>query len=345
MAEFARMVGLSVTTVSRALNDSPRVRPTTRRRVQQLAQELGYRPSAAARSLVQQEHRGIGIVFTASAISPESAGEPMAQILFAYQNLLIAIASELEQRSYLLVMAMEHEPLWPGAAGARLPLAIREAHVGGLIVAGDVWPELYEEIRKVRLPCVAIDAPPLEHVATVSVDEVKGVELAVDYLCELGHSRIAYLNIPARTGFRPLERPRGYFRALTRHGLPPLPGWDVHDNWPRVLPGLMELRPRSTALLCFDDTEAMGVVRWLAEHDVAVPRDVSVVSLGDQNVGGLFMPTITRVSNPYVEMATRAIEELVEQLGGEREHFEPVRFDPSIVVGESTGPCCCRRDC
>ena len=345
--DLAARVGMTVTTVSRAMNDDARVSKKTRRRIRQVAAEVGYRPDFAARSLATGSRETVAVLFAApTGSSAPSEGEAsLATELRSRAELLAGMCIVLEANDHHLMLASSAvlDPFhWPREA---LPKVLREGAACGLIVVGHLWPALLAEVASTSLLTIAVETPPSNDVTVIGVDEERCVEMLVDHLVELGHRRIAY-NQP-RPVIRPLARslrgetwPRGYVNAMTRHGLDALPGWQDLVEVEAGLRALMALSPPPTAIIAYDDVTAAIAIRWLREHHhLRVPEDTSVCCVYDNGMARHFLPTLTVIERDHRHMGGLAAETLLElarQPRGRRP--ERILVAVRLLTGESTAP-------
>ncbi len=321
---LAEKANLSPSTVSRALRDDPRIRPETRQRVQTLAKELGYVPSQVARSLVLRRTQTLGVVTT-------SVADPyVAQVLTGLE----AVA---EAAGYTLLLATSN-------AQAERELqaieSLRQRQVDGLILISSRAGNLLDQVLpELEMPVVLVNNRNGwgDHVHSVYADTAAGAELAAAHLLELGHRTIAYVGGPP--GYSARERREGFLRALQAQGLRVdhrllLPGMGEAEDGRRALPWLLDLG--ATAVVCYNDLTALGVLAAAAEAGVAVPQQLSVVGIDNLPFGNLSVPRLTTVDQGVNELGRQAARLILDALNG-REVADVV-LQPRLVVRESTGP-------
>jgi DNA-binding LacI/PurR family transcriptional regulator len=250
--DIAKVANVSFSTVSRALANSPRVRPETRRRIQQLAIEMGYTPSAAARSLVTHRTKTIGVVATTMTDTFQ------AEVVQSIEEIAI-------QHDYSVILTQS------GFASERELVeiqALRERRVDGIILisvrAGGVYASV---LQGTGIPLVFINSRQTDYGHSVRVDSLAGSRTAVCHLLELGHRRIAYIAGPDQD-WDNLARQAGYQQALATCRLSIDPALIVQGNSRpeggiRAMQQLLALRHPPTAVFCYNDVTALGAMTFI----------------------------------------------------------------------------------
>jgi DNA-binding LacI/PurR family transcriptional regulator len=336
MADVARVAGVSHQTVSRVLNDHPNVKPATRDRVIAAIRELGYRPNAAARTLVTRRTRSLGVIsFNTTLYGPASMlyGIEQAAKQHDYFVTVAALAS-LDRRSVLDAVDR-----------------LRDQAVEGIIV---IAPETtaVSALTQVRsdVPLVAVGCGTHAALASVAVDNEAGAELATNYLLDLGHRTVHHLTGP-RSWLDAQERETGWRRALRARGAPepePLAGgdWSARTGYElgrrlagRIAqeadPAAADGRERLTAVFCANDHTALGLLRALQQAGLRVPDDVSLVGFDDIPEAEYFGPPLTTVRQDFDELGRRALGAVVELIGTGPGPGAPARQKPRVSIGPS----------
>src|SRR5215218_731706 len=333
--QLAAKSGVSVATVSRALNGSPEVSETTRERIIALAQELDYTPSAAARTLVSRRSHMVGVVLETGP------GHPDLKHPF-FQEVLVGLKNGAGARGYDLLLFASEEP-GNGFGGTHSYLRRAEHHgVDGAIVMGfDGDPEIVR-LAASSVPCIAVDAD-LDGPRTgyVMSENREGAALAVRHLHELGHRRIATITGSLRT--KPgSDRIDGYREELERLGLEPRDEYVVEGDFYdesgyRGTRQLLELDEPPTALFAASDQMAAGALRAANELGVAVPAGLAVVGFDDIALASLIQPQLTTVRQDMQALGEAAAEGLSRLI--DDPDAEPVRqlVPTELVVRASSG--------
>lgn len=299
MADVAAAAQVSGQTVSRVVNGSPRVDPSTRTRVEQAMKTLGYRPHRAARALRTGTTKTIGLVATTLA----STGNG---------RLLQAISDAATERSYSVMVTTL------GAEGSITDAfdRLHDQGVDGAIVLNEATSLARAAGAPSGLSLVVVDSPPDDRFSIVSADHAGGAREATRHLLDLGHTTVGHVAGPEGS-FAASERERGWREALDERGVPhPNP---VRGDWSaasgRAAGGVLAARPEVTAIFAANDQMALGVIRALEEEGWSVPGDVSVVGFDDVADAGEYRPPLTTVRQPFDEIGHHALAALVAQIG------------------------------
>lgn len=302
--DIARLLGVSPSTVSRALSGKGRVSQATRERIRKVAEELGYQPNALARALATRATFAVGVVIHERHL-------PLDERSF-YGVILATIESEVALHGYHVVFATMRDHL--------VPRCIQEGRVDGVVFLGtDIPPEGVREVNA-KMPVVLVDHH-LPGVVSVVGDNVGGGKRAVQHLLDHGHSRIAFVaETLADPSFR--ERFEGYKEGLHEHGLPLRKRWVIEggrrpDSDRRAMERFLRLPTLPTAIFAANDFMAVGAIRALIEAGFGVPGDVAVVGFDDGALATVVQPSLTTVRVPRVEMGKVAAQALLELLRGE----------------------------
>lgn len=328
--DIARLSGLSKSTVSLVLNNSPKVDPETRRRVLAVMRRNNYVPSFAATALAKGNTGLIGMIV------PGLTWRFMADINYG-------VAKVVEHTKYEIVLfTSTNERDYGGAIDRVLSSGLC---AGLLVVAHDQRQlERLLELHRGGLAVVLIDTlGAVSDLPAVGADNHTGGLLAARHLLELGHRRIASVLGP-RSHSYVQERLRGVRDALREAGLEPDPGLEAETEFDEEMVRsrtreLMALPPqrRPTALFAYHDSAAFAVLDELARAGVRVPQDVSVVGFDDIVLADLYAPTLTTVRQPMKEMAAAAFAQLRSRLDDSGPtQGQSLLFRPELIVREST---------
>ncbi|WP_309103952.1 LacI family DNA-binding transcriptional regulator [Microbacterium sp.] len=298
MAQVAQRAGVSGQTVSRVVNDSPRVDPATRERVERAMRDLGYRPHRAARALRTGRSRTIGLVVT-------------TLVTVGNSRMLQATAEAAAERGYALTLITASG----GVAAAFDRLA--EQEVDGAIVLNEASAQVSADARPTGLRLVVVDAPTSAGFTAVHSDHAGGAAAATTHLLELGHPTVHHLAGPADS-FAATERERGWRETLAAAGTdaPPV----VRGDWSAEAGhGAAAALATATAVFCANDQMALGLLRALADDGRRVPEDVSVIGFDDVPDAANYRPPLTTIRQDFTALAGRAVEALVADIEGSTE--------------------------
>jgi len=301
--DIAQAAGVSHSTVSRALGDSPLVNTETRARIQQLAREMGYTPDAWARSLVMGRTQTVGVVVTTIA-------DPfIAEVVHG-------IEGAAYENDYTVILASsDSDPVRELAAVEML----RSKRVDGVIVTSSRVGALYQErLQRISVPVVLLNNHSEQsgpYTYSVMVDDQHGGCLVTQYLIQLGHRHIAYVSGVVGTS-SDARRSAGYRRAMAEAGLDCRPEWVLSgtgrtDGGEQAAQQLLGLAALPTAVFCYNDMTAIGLLRALRRAGLQVPQDMSVVGFDDIPFAAYVHPPLTTVAQPKFEMGRQAMQMLL----------------------------------
>jgi len=304
--DIARVAKVSHSTVSRALRNSPLVSRETAERIRQIAEEMGYRPSAVARSLVTRKTKTIGVVVTTIA-------DPFIA------EVVSGIEEVANDHGYSVFLANSNAD--PDRE-IKVVHSFHERRVDGILVTASRVGALYiGHLSEMKVPIVLINNQhPGEFVHSVMIDNVTASRMATEHLVHLGHRRIAYIG--DQFGYQSdTERFAGYRQALERAGLTFQPELVVHgDGKPeggmRAMEQLLRLSPLPTAVFCYNDMTALGALRVARMRGLRVPEDISLVGFDDLFIASYTEPPLTTIRQPKRRMGQRAMELLLQLLRG-----------------------------
>ncbi|MBS1906515.1 MAG: LacI family DNA-binding transcriptional regulator [Actinobacteria bacterium] len=319
MAMVAARAGVSGQTVSRVVNDSPRVDPVTRGRVEAAMAELGYRPHRAARALRTGRSETLGVVAQTLATVGNSA-------------LLQAVAEAAEARGYALAVVTL-------GAGGRIGEAfdrLRDQGVDGAIVLNEA-SALAGEADPAGLALVVVDAPADPRFAVIGTDHAAGARAATAHLLDRGAATVHHLAGPAGS-FAAAERERGWREELVARGrrIPdPLRGdWSAGSG--HALGEELAADAAVTAVFAGNDQMALGLLRALADAGRRVPEDVAVLGFDDIADAAEFRPPLSTMRQDFAALGELAVRLVVDRIETpDREQPDPPLLTPALVVRAS----------
>lgn len=321
--DIARQAGVCIGTVSRVINNKDRVRPETRRRIQQIIDKTGYRPSALGRGLVTHQSYNVMLLL-------HNIADPHC----------VSVAKHLTRccwsRGYRLLIAdSDYEP----ALEAECLRNLQDRSADGLIVsplAGRRNLDLYQRLYDSGLPMVAaMDRVPGTRIPCVKYDDVMAGRMATDYLLGRGHRHILFAGW--HTEFQTVkDRYQGYVESHTGSGLQLRP--DLRLQLPKslsqardTLAGTLRIDRPPTALLAENEMVALTCLNALRQLGRGVPESMAVVVFGDQLPEGMAPLPLTVVALPEEQLGERAMELLFLQM-------EPSAPRPATAIVEAIRP-------
>ena len=329
LEDVAREADVSISTVSRALNNSEKVHPDTKAHVKQVAEDLGYMPSRVARRLRLKGGRAnlLGLVI------------PDIQNPF-FADVTRGVEDVAQAHGYALILSNSDED----ADKQRLALEILQTEdVDGVIVPPvGAEDSAIEELLDSGIAVVCVDRRlPGTRVDTILSDNRKGAYQAVSHLIDLGHERIGFIGgIPHISTFT--ERRAGYERAFRDHDLPVDPalimeGDDRREQGKIFTNELLSLAAPPTALFTGNNLTTLGALAALNERGVEVPDEMALVGYDDVPWPMALNPPPTVVDQPGYEMGRRAAEILLGRLQAPDRSPTTVTLQPKLIVRRSCG--------
>ncbi len=327
--DIARELGVSPSTVSRALKDHPDISQETKKMVKELVEKLRYKPNSVALSLRNRKTNIIGVIvpqmvhhFFSSVIS----GIEEASVSAGY-NVMIFQSNEDYDREVLNVQSLMSSRV-DGALASISKTSKKFGH--------------FKELLENDTPLVLFDrvCDDLE-TDKVIVDDFNGAFTATEYLIKTGCKRIAHLAAPQHLliGY---QRQRGYITALEKNGLEVdydlIIKCDTHDEALDITPGLMKLDNPPDAIFAVNDMTATGVLKALKKLNIKVPDDISVIGFTDGLVATVTDPPLTTVSQHGFDLGKKAAEILLDRINSGFEIKIPVTevIPTTLVIREST---------
>ena len=332
--DIARTCNVSISTVSRVLNNHPDVSEAVRQKVLEVVESQGYIPNNSARDLVRSSSDAIGVVVRG-----------VGNLFFS--DLLKTISKEIENRGYTMVLHFINSDADEVKAGAILE---REKKLRGLLFLGGRFDYTPTELALIGVPYVCCSytnrfgSLKEEEYSSVSIDDYQAAYNAVNHLIQLGHRKIAAV-IPSRTDRSIGEmRYQGYCDALHDAGIPVeeslIVETAVRYDMPTaysVLNRMLTDGVKFTALFVPSDTMAMAAMKAIGDFGLRVPDDISVIAIDGLQVSEYITPTLTTMVQPAEEMGRKSVRILVDVLEG-KGRTKHLRVEAKIREGASVKP-------
>lgn len=332
LKDIAQEVGVSVTTVSRALAGYGDVAAATRQRVEEAALDLGYVPNSAARDLQRQRTDTLALVLP-------TAGDLRFSDPF-FSEFLSGLVSVAGTAGFALNITTDSQD---DERGTYLRL-IRSRRVDGFVLVrirlNDARVSL---LREAGVPFVAYGhVTPPDDVCFVDGDDVSGVRLMVDHLVALGHRRLAFIAEPTQftKGYYRFE---GYRQGLQAHGLPFDRDLVATMNYRQrsgreAASRLLDLTKPPTAIVACNDLLALGAASAVQARGLVVGRDVSVTGYDNIPLAEQSQPPLTTVDQPAHKLGGLVAAMLIAAIRGEPLTEKQMILQPQAVIRESSGP-------
>lgn len=334
--ELARLSGVSVGTVSRALNGYTDVSPETRERVMRLAEELDYTPTAAARTLVMERSHVIGIFLETGE------GHPDVQHPF-FHEVLGGLKDQLGAAGFDLLLFASEQPGNGYGPHSYLKRARHHGVDGTVLMGVDTGQSDVERLLRSDIPCVGVDVALAGNGnGSVMSDNAEGAAMAVRHLVERNHRRIATITglidtAPAR------DRLRGYQEEIQRQGLAFRDDYVAYGDYyvesgAEGMARLLALPEPPTAVFAASDLMAVGALGTANRAGLRVPDDIAIVGFDDILLAGLTQPGLTTLRQDKQGLGAAAGEALLALMEEDGDAPAAMTLPVELVVRGSTTP-------
>ncbi len=327
LKDIADQLGLSVTTVSRALSGNGRVKKETCDKVMQLAHESNYMVNSLARSLRLSDTHSIGIVVTDISNNFFSSVIKGAQEVCHKHGYMLMVCNSDENVRY------EEDAL----------KTLLEKQVSGLIIASvGSCPKIFSRYSQGNLPVVYIDNVPVgaQDYDIVSIDNYRAAMHLTHAICLRGYREIGMISGPRKQSSA-LMRFSGFVDALKEDGISVRPEWIKEGDFTleagyQNMKKILALPEKPRAMLFANNKLAYGAVKAIFEEGLRIPEDMAVVSFDAYDHTGLVAPQIVSINQPAEEIGMRACEMILEKLNGTNtERAQHVFLEPFYTDGDS----------
>lgn len=323
--DIAKIAGVSHTTVSRALNGNPAISFETTERIQQLARQMGYVPSAVAQSLLSRRTQTIGMVITTIA-------DPFIV------NVVEGAEQIAQEAGYSIFLNTSHNNPEQEMAVVE---TFQRRRVDAIIVTSSRVGSLYSsQLDQIKVPIVLINNQEEgEFLYSVAVDNFQGAQLATEYLLALGHRQIGYVGAADRPKSNG-QRLDGYATALKQADLTLNPALIISppadNDLERGRVSLETLRSvGASAAFCYNDLTAIGLILACHQQGITVPQKLSVIGFDDIEPALYTTPTLTTIHQPRFKLGQLAMTMTLKLLDGQEVQDQILPCE--LIVRESTG--------
>ncbi len=329
--DISKKSGFSVATVSKVLNNYTDISPLTRDKVLKLCKEMGYVPNSSARSLKTHKSNTIGIIFE------EVTNQGLQHPLFA--KILESFKGVVEANGYDIMflaknMGKEH--------GSYLEHSKRKQVEGILVLCEDFNSDEMLELYQSNLPVVIIDYF-VDTAVTVTSNNEEGMKQGVQYLHDLGHTKIAHIYGDDET-FIGGTRKDAFEKYMNKLNLD-LPDeflvsgayFSKEDGY-RAMKRILKLENQPTAVFCASDMLAIGALKAIREAGKSVPKDYSIVGFDGIDLGQLIQPPLTTIRQDARKMGEIAARKILQMIDKQMrtDVGDTVTVDTYVINGETT---------
>ena len=326
--DIARELKISASTVSRALNDNPRISLKTKEKIKVVADQLGYRPNTLASNLRNKKSNTIGIVvplinrhFFSSVISG------VEDVAFkAGYNVVISQSNDLAAKEISIVQSMFSN------------------RVDGLIISIAMQTDSYDHLKlfkKKNIPLVFFDrvVPEIE-TDKIVVDDFAGGFQVTQHLIDQGYMRIGHLAGPQNLTTY-LDRKHGYMEALKTNGI----AYDesliivntlTSDEGVPAIQQLMSLSNPPDAVFCGNDTTALSVMIYLRDNGIRIPEDMGLVGFSNEPFSKVVSPSISTIAQPGFLIGQKAAELIIQKIENKDRTYQKIVLPTDLIIRDSS---------
>jgi DNA-binding LacI/PurR family transcriptional regulator len=331
--DVAKLAGVSITTVSFVINNNPAVKLITRKKVLDVIKQCNYKPNQNARSLVTKSKKIIEVIrmMDENTPSPNSFNSTVDTFL---SEMLWYIEAGIKVHDYSLLLNWYNMRESP----EQIPVLVDPNKADGIIcVGGMISDNFMDALCESGLPAVLVGArsPRVDH---VDVDGEKAIYLTTDYLIKNGNKRIAFINNTdlTKSSCRKLT---GFQNAVKGGAVKtwvstcPFGGQAAYDAFAQIWENAGE---KPTAVVCAHDSMAIGVMRYMNDHGLRCPEDLSVIGYEDGLLAEYCVPAMSTVRIHKSRLGTEACEILFNRFRNSRAHRVSRIIEPELVIRNST---------
>lgn len=327
--DVAKKSGYSITTVSKVLNNYPNVSEKAKEKVEMVVKELGYMPNSSARTLATKKSKMIGVVF--SEDSDVGITHPFFSRVFE------SFKKQVELYNYDMLFVsrnIENNQSYYSH--------LKNRGVDGVIVVVSESEEVENDLLGSDIPIVFIDAL-IENTNVVYSDNSFGSMMAVDYLYELGHRKIAHITGKS-TLFTAMERIQGFQMAIEKHQLT-IPanysvdgGYFTYEGGRVAMMKLLTLADPPSAVFVSGDEMAIGAIKAVKEAGLRVPEDISIIGFDDISMAKYTDPALTTIRQDTDRIGRQAAVLLLDEIEGDTKNYRSKVIPVSLVKRDSCQP-------
>lgn len=328
LKDLAQEIGVSISTVSRALNNHPDISPEVTRKIQKLAAEMNYTPNPLAMGLLKQATRTIGVIV------PDL-------VTHFYSSIISGIEQVAEEKGYFILIASSNETLEKEIKAVD---NLMKTRVEGLIVCLSQETENYDHFDRLirnNIPLVFFDRIcRKDEVPSVVVDDVDAGKKITLHFFENGFRKIAYIAGPENLSISQ-ERTQGYLAGLKSCGLGFRPEFLVHCNMSsedatKATSQLLDLPEKPDSIFGINDTVVFAAMKEIKCRGLRIPEDIALVGFTDEFHSTLVDPELTSITHPTFEFGLEAAQLFFRQIEHPEAKPEQVVLKTKLVVRKSS---------
>ncbi|MBY0190118.1 catabolite control protein A [Bacillus aerophilus] len=325
--DVAREANVSMATVSRVVNGNPNVKPTTRKKVLEAIDRLGYRPNAVARGLASKKTTTVGVIIPdISSIFYSELARGIEDIATMYKyNIILSNSDQNTDKELHLLNTMLGK------------------QVDGIVfMGGNITDVHVEEFKRSPVPIVlAASVEEQAQTPSVNINYEQAIYDSVQLLVEKGHKRIAFVSGPMSEPINSVRKLAGYKRALEEAGIAfddtlVAEGDYSYDSGIEALAHLLEQSDKPTAVIAATDEMALGVIHGAQDRGVSIPENLEVIGFDNTRLSLMVRPQLTTVVQPTYDIGAVAMRLLTKLMNKEQVDDQIVELPHRIEERQST---------
>ncbi len=330
ITDIAKKLGISASTVSRALSDHPDIKEETKKKVQQLADEFYYKPNSIAQSLKNNRTTIIGVIV------PEIKHD-------FFSSAISGIEEVAYHAGYTIIVCQSNENFEREVVNTNSLIHQRVAGIVASISQNTINGDHFKSVVARGIPLVFFDRACSDvAVSKVIIDDAKSAFDAVSHLITKGYKRIAHFTGPKELDICKL-RLKGYSKALSEFNLPVIEslicygGLHEADGY-NSMEELIKNNNLPDAIFAVNDPVAIGAFQRIKEAGLRIPEDIGIVGFSNNKITALVDPPLTTVNQPSFEMGKKSAELLIEMIESEKQSFKPttITLNTVLIIRSST---------
>ncbi|OGU34595.1 MAG: hypothetical protein A2068_04030 [Ignavibacteria bacterium GWB2_35_6b] len=329
IADIAEKAKVSRMTVSRVLSGNGYVARETAEKIKKIMKEMNYHPNLIARSLSSQKSQTIGVLI------------PKTEKLFLdnyIAQVLSGISDVAQERDYKIMMVPVNQ--YSETKGSYLNFVRSKLFDGIILLKAKIDDPNLQELVESGFPNIVVNyRKNSDNFNFVDSENVKGAELALEYLYKNGNKKIAFVaGSMDETNAR--DRLQGYKNFLKKHELPYNEDYVINGEFNKETAyaeskKFLKLKNRPTAVFCSDDYMALGVIEQLKENGLSVPDDIAVMGFDNIEIGEFYRPALTTVKQPMYEIGKSSFEALLSLINNQKKSPIRIMLKTELIIRDS----------
>jgi DNA-binding LacI/PurR family transcriptional regulator len=326
--DIAKLLGISKSTVSRALSEHSDVNIETRKKILEVAQKMNYQPNTIALNLKQQRTNTIGVII------PETMNRFFSKAIAGIQRIA-------NLAGYNIIICQSDESLLAEKNNLRSLIAAR---VDGILISVSEETDRidhFDSLLQKQIPVVFFDRIVQDlHTSKVVTDNYEVALEGTEHLIEQGCKRIAWISGPPHL-YNSKNRLRGYEYALQKHGLEVRPEYIVNShfkggNVEEYTRYLLDLPQPPDGIFAINDYAAIEMIHIIKKRGLQVPKDIAILGFNNEHIGKFIEPTLSTIDLSAYDMGSAAAEVLIDQIKDNGRPVQKKLIKSSLIVRESS---------